>query len=301
MTAEHAFEAPACAAIELTITARPRDLGGFSVRRTLPTARRRAVGPFVFFDHMGPARFAPGHGIDVRPHPHIGLATVTYLFEGAILHRDSLGSVQKIVPGDVNWMLAGRGIAHSERTAPDDRAAGSPLHGIQSWMALPVAHEEDPPDFEHHDAAALPRLDLDGVSVDVIVGTAFGARAPTATRSPTLYAHARLPAETSLTLDTEHEERAVYVAEGSLVCDGHGLEAGTLAVLRPGQLARLESTSGARTLLIGGAPLDGERHLFWNFVSSSSERLERAKADWAAERWPLVPGDDAERIPLPPG
>jgi redox-sensitive bicupin YhaK (pirin superfamily) len=288
--------------IELVLPARERDLGGFTVRRTLPAIGRRMVGPFIFFDHMGPLSLPPGAGMDVRPHPHNGLATVTFLFDGEIVHRDSLGSLQPIRPGDVNWMLAGRGIVHSERSDPQSRARGVHAHGIQSWMALPTGDEESAPRFEHHDAAALPRVRSAGAILDVIAGTAFGARSPTTVLSPTLYVHARLEAGAPLTVDAEHAERAVYVVEGIITCDGRPFGAGTMAILRPGVAAVVTAVASARLMLIGGAPLDGPRYIDWNFVSSDKERLRRAKLAWRDDdvtQFPKVPGDEHERIPVP--
>jgi redox-sensitive bicupin YhaK (pirin superfamily) len=285
--------------VDLVIAARPRDIGGFAVRRAVPSMQRRLVGPFVFFDHMGPARFSPGEGLDVRPHPHIGLATVTYLFEGAIVHRDSLGSDQPILPGDVNWMLAGRGIVHSERTGQAERARGPQVHGIQSWVALPLDKEEVEPSFEHHSAASIPRLTRGGVSLDVIAGTAFGLRSPVSVLSPTLYVHAQLEAGATLAIDDEHEERGIYVVEGTVGCDGDPFPAGTMILLRPGVRVTVGGEGPARLMLVGGARLAGDRHVFWNFVSSSKERIEKAKGDWKEERFPKVPGDAIERVPLP--
>ncbi|WP_374466018.1 pirin family protein [Ferrovibrio sp.] len=286
-------------AVDLVITPRSRDLGeGFMVRRILPYAKRRHVGPFVFLDHMGPADFAPGHGLDVRPHPHIGLATVTYLFEGEIMHRDSLGVVQPIRPGDVNWMVAGRGIVHSERTRDELRRSGSALHGIQSWLALPQAHEETAPDFRHYPAASLPEVELPGARMRLIAGKAFGAVSPVQTFAPMFYLDAVLDDEAVLPLPEDYEERAVYVAIGVVMLDGERYEAGSMLVLRPGSRPRIAAQGPARLMLLGGAPLDGERHLWWNFVSSSKERIEQAKADWRAGRFVMVPGDP-EFIPLP--
>jgi redox-sensitive bicupin YhaK (pirin superfamily) len=285
--------------VELLIDGRPRDLGGFSVRRVLPSAARRLVGPFIFFDHLGPAELPVGEGMDVRPHPHIALATVTFLFEGEIDHRDSLGSVRTIRPGDVNWMLAGHGIAHSERSGPESRRAGVKLHGIQSWVALPTEREEAEPSFEHHPAASIPKVRLEGVTFDVIAGTAYGERSPVSVLSPTLYVHARLEAGARAPVDDEHEERAIYVVEGSVGCDGRSFQAGTMVVLRPGAKVMLESSERSRVMLVGGAKLAGERHVWWNFVSSSKERIERAKEDWQNRRFPSIPGDDVEFIPLP--
>ena len=287
------------ASIELTIEARPRDLGGFTVRRVLPSATRRLVGPFIFFDHMGPADIAPGVGFDVRPHPHIALATVTYLFDGEIVHRDSLGSVQPIRPGDVNWMVAGRGIVHSERSGDEWRRRGGRVHGIQSWVALPIADEETAPRFDHHPTSTIPRVTRGGAVLDVIAGEAFGVRAPAAVLSPTLYVHVRLEAGAILTLDDDHEERAVYVVEGTIGCDGRTVEPGTMIVLRPGVRVAVAAHGPARLMLVGGARLAGERHIYWNFVSSSQARLARAKDDWRNDRFPTIPGDDIERIPLP--
>jgi redox-sensitive bicupin YhaK (pirin superfamily) len=284
----------------VVIEARPRDLGGFSVRRALPSAARRLVGPFIFFDQMGPSDLAPGQGIDVRPHPHIALATLTYLFDGEIVHRDSLGSHQAIRPGDVNWMLAGRGIVHSERTGEALRRRGSRLHGIQSWIALPTADEESAPFFVHHPAASIPRVARPGAKIDVVVGSAYGARSPVAVCSPTLYLAARLEAGTTLPLPDEVPERAVYLLEGALASGERQLAPGSMAIFRAGPAA-VRALAPSRLVLIGGAPLDGERHIWWNFVSSRQERIERAKADWKAGRFGTVPGDDHEFIPLPEG
>src|SRR5262245_34240498 len=280
--------------IELSIEARIRSLGEFNVRRVLPAARRRMVGPFVFFDHMGPVDFPPGKGIAVRPHPHIGLATITYLFEGEIMHRDSLGFVQKIEPGAVNLMTAGSGIAHSER-APD-LSIGSRLHGIQSWVALPLEAEETEPSFIHYAATTLPEVDVEGCAVRVIVGSAFGCTSPVATYSPTLYLEVRMPSGASFTLP-HAAERAAYVAEGTALLGDEVLVDGTMVVARRGGAVTLRSAAGARVLVVGGEPL-GQRHIWWNFVSSSKERIERAKRDWAEGRLGKVPGDD-EFIPLP--
>ncbi len=301
---------PDSEAVELRIEARPRDLGGFQVRRVLPALRRRMVGPFVFFDHMGPMQLAPGAGMDVRPHPHIGLATVTFLFDGSIDHRDSLGTVQSVAPGDVNWMTAGRGIAHSERSSQAARRGGVHLHGIQSWVALPLEHEEVAPSFVHYPAAALPQVSLPGATLDVIAGAAWGVRSPVGVLWPTLYVHARLETGAQLlvaaappaagTTPHEHEERAVYVVEGSIGCEGMEAGAGTMLVLRPGVPVALEARDGAtRVMVLGGARLPEPRFVWWNFVSSSRQRLERAKADWREARFGLVPGDELERIPLP--
>jgi len=286
-------------AIETVILPRTRDLGdGFQVRRALPSMRRRMVGPCIFFDRMCPAVFGPGQGLDVRPHPHIGLATVTYLFEGEILHRDSLGTVQAIRPGAVNWMTAGRGIVHSERTPPETRASGGRLFGIQIWVALPRSEEEREPAFAHTPAEALPVVDGGGARIRVIAGRLFGARSPVRTSSELFYADAALQSGARLELTAEHEERAVFVAEGSATLEGEAFVAGQLAIIRPRQPVLIEAPRPARVLLFGGATLDGPRHIWWNLVSSSHERIEQAKADWAAGRFPKVPGE-TEFIPLP--
>jgi redox-sensitive bicupin YhaK (pirin superfamily) len=285
-------------ALETIVVPHSRDLGGFSVRRVLPAIERRMVGPFAFFDQMGPAMFDPGTGIDVRPHPHIGLATVTYLFEGEILHRDTLGSVQAIRPGEINWMTAGRGIAHSERTGPETRAAGGRLAGIQSWVALPKDDEETEPGFAHHGTAALPTVAGDGKEVRLLIGAAFGARSPVRTFSETLYADIALEAGARLAVPNGPEERALYLVEGTVAIDGEEFAPGRLLVLRPATEIVATARSAARLMLLGGALLDGPRHVWWNFVSSSHDRIEQAKADWQAGRFPAVPGD-SEFIPLP--
>jgi redox-sensitive bicupin YhaK (pirin superfamily) len=287
-----------CKALERVIVPRPRDLGGFEVRRVLPSSEQRSVGPFVFFDQMGPASFDPGRGIDVRPHPHIGLATITYLFAGTIIHRDSLGTVQPIEPGEVNWMTAGRGIVHSERSDIELRKARQKLYGIQIWVALPKPHEETAPDFNHYAASSLPRLEGDGKSVRVIAGSIFGKTSPVKAFSPLFYADAAVNPGASLVLSDEHDERAIYLLEGKLEIAGQFFEAGQLLVFSPGDEVVIEAVSAARLLLLGGDPLDGPRHVWWNFVSSSRERIEAAKADWKASRFPAVPGDN-EFIPLP--
>jgi redox-sensitive bicupin YhaK (pirin superfamily) len=274
------------------------DLGGFQVRRLLPQLRARHVGPFVFFDHMGPARFAPGHGIDVRPHPHIGLATVTYLFRGAMEHRDSLGNVQTIRPGDVNWMTAGRGIVHSERSPAAERAAGNDVHGIQTWVALPQHAEEADPDFHHHPSNMLPRFRNGDATLTLIAGTSFGEKSPVVTFSNMFYIAAEIPAGGAMVLPPEHIERAVYATNAALRVDGIDLAPTQLAVLPAGEDVEIRATASTQVMLCGGDPLDGERHLYWNFVSSSRERIERAKADWKAMRFGTVPGE-TEFIPLP--
>jgi redox-sensitive bicupin YhaK (pirin superfamily) len=271
-------------------------LGEFDVRRVLPAAERRMVGPFVFLDHMGPAVFPPGQGIAVRPHPHIGLATITYLFEGEIVHRDSLGVRQLIQAGAVNLMTAGRGIVHSER-ASDDLHLTSRLHGIQSWIALPLELEEMEPTFLHYPASSLPEMSTDGCTVRVIMGSAYGLQSPVLTYSPTLYLEAKLPESAKLELLDEAAERAVYVVSGRVAIGGNAYGEGTLALLRGGSTVPLEAETEARVIVIGGASV-GPRHIWWNFVSSSEARIERAKRDWAEMRMGRVPGDD-ELIPLP--
>jgi redox-sensitive bicupin YhaK (pirin superfamily) len=294
--AEKLSETPTAAAVELTIEPRVRSLGEFDVRRVLPAAKRRMVGPFVFLDHMGPAVFPPGHGIAVRPHPHIGLATITYLFEGEIVHRDSLGIRQLIQPGAVNLMTAGRGIVHSER-AREDVAVTSRLHGIQSWIALPLDLEETEPTFLHYPASSLPELAVDGCTVRVIIGSAYGLQSPVLTYSPTLYFEAALAANARLAVLDEAAERGIYVVAGRVEVGGEAYGEGTLAVLRGGVTVPLEAKTDARVIVIGGSSV-GPRHIWWNFVSSSEARIERAKQDWAEMRMGSVPGDD-EFIPLP--
>ncbi|MFW5876618.1 MAG: pirin family protein [Myxococcota bacterium] len=284
--------------IATIIDARPRDLGGFRVGRLLPSRARRQVGPFTFFDHMGPAVLAPGGGLDVPPHPHIGLATVTYLFEGEILHRDSLGSHQPIRPGDINWMTAGRGIAHSERTPAELRTTGFRVDGLQLWVALPLADEETAPAFHHHPADTLPALEREGARLRVLAGTAYGETSPVRTFSPLFYVDAALPAGCALPLPHEHEERAAYVTHGSVTCGAERAQPGRMLVFTPGADAVLRAESDARVVLVGGAPMDGPRHIWWNFVSSSKERIEQAKRDWKERRFPEVPGD-AGFVPLP--
>lgn len=288
----------------VVIVPRQSDLGdGFTVRRALPSAQRRTIGPYVFFDEFGPKVFGPGQGLDVRPHPHIGLATVSYLYDGSMVHRDSVGSVQTIVPGDVNWMTAGRGIAHSERSGDGARAHGGPLAGIQVWVALPAAREEAEPAFAHHPAGALPLVSEAGMQLRLIVGTLAGERSPVAVSSPMFQADLQLAAGASYHLPAEHEERAAYVASGRVQL-GRGAralrcETGRLIVFAAGDEVLLTAEAGpARLMLFGGEPLDGPRHLWWNFVSSSTERIEQAKADWFEGRFPPIPGE-SEFIPLP--
>jgi hypothetical protein len=279
---------------------RAHDIGGFEVRRALPARERQMVGPFIFFDQMGPGEFLTGKGLDVRPHPHIGLSTVTYLFEGEILHRDTLGSLQPIRPGDVNWMTAGRGIAHSERTDAAKRDRANPLYGIQSWVALPRDAEETAPAFVHHPAATLPTAEERGMRLRLVAGTGWGMEAPVAVSSPLFYADVALSPGARLPLPEEHEERGAYVVQGAAEVAGTRFEAGRMLLFRAGdRLAITAGEGGARLLMLGGAAMDGPRHLFWNFVSSSRERIEQAKADWKAGRFGVVPGDEREFIPLP--
>ena len=287
----------------IPITGKAHDLGdGFFVTRLLPQAQRRSIGPFVFFDYFGPVTFAPGKGIDVRPHPHIGLATVTYLFDGSQMHRDTLGSVQEIKPGDVNWMTAGRGIAHSERTGDDVRAAGHRMHGIQSWIGLPQADEEAPPYFQHFGVDDLPEREDKGVILRMIAGEGFGLKSPVKTFSPIFYADARFEAGGALHYPAEHEERALLIIEGELHIGKDDMEThgpGAMLALEPGEDVTLYADAPARVMLLGGAALDGPRHIWWNFVSSSKDRIERAKQEWKDGTFGTIPGDDKEFIPLP--
>lgn len=291
-------EEPAAPAIELEITARTRSIGDFDVGRVLPAPARRMVGPFVFFDHMGPAALEPGRGMDVRPHPHICLATVTYLFEGAILHRDSLGSEQVIRPGAINWMTAGRGIVHSERTPAAARPGGPHVHGLQLWVAMPRSHEESEPSFSHHPADTLPELSDRGVIARVLAGTAYGVTAPVPVASPLFYVEAQLEPGIRIEVPREHEERAFYVVSGEVTIGEATVRPRTMGVLRPGSTAVLEATQPTRLAMIGGEPLDGPRYIWWNFVASSTERIEEAAREWKEGRFPRVPGDEIEFIPL---
>jgi len=293
------------AQVEHLIEGRSRDIGGFEVRRLLPTAKRRMVGPFIFFDEMGPAEFAPGDGIEVRPHPHIGLSTLTYLFEGRLVHRDSLGIEKTITPGAVNLMTAGRGITHSERADPRDRVAGYRMHGIQTWLALPQALEDSDPDFVHHPAADLPEVTAGAARVRLIAGAAFGAISPVAMPWSTLYADIRLPAGAELALPDDVEERAVYLVTGAARLAGATLAPAGMAILSAGP-ATLLADADSHLILIGGAPMDGPRHIWWNLVASDRARIEQAKADWqasAAQQWRdsrfTLPDGESEYIPLP--
>ncbi|HMB57089.1 MAG TPA: pirin family protein [Arenimonas sp.] len=282
----------------LLIAPRMHDLGGFTVGRVLPSAQRRSVGPFVFFDHIGPAVLSGDQPVAVRPHPHIGLATVTYLWEGAMMHRDSLGSVQEINPGDVNWMTAGRGIVHSERTPERLRGIDHAFHGLQTWVALPMAHEDTEPTFAHHPKATLPMIEGDGVQLTIVAGHAFGERSPVKVLSDTLYVSIDLADGAELVIPAEHAERALYPVAGELWLDDERLPNQQLAVLDADTLPLLRSVGASRVMLLGGEPLDGPRHVWWNFVSSSKERIEQAKAHWREGRLGQVPGE-TEFIPLP--
>ncbi len=282
-----------------TIAPITHDLGGFKVHRTLPTKTRTMVGPFIFFDQMGPAELDPGQGIDVRPHPHINLATVTYLFGGAIDHRDSLGTHARIEPGAVNLMTAGHGIVHSERSPDDERAGGPLLSGIQTWLAVPEAREEMDPAFEHVEADRLPIVEGGGARARVVMGGLWGVSAPTTQYAATIYADIVLDAGGAIPIDADADERALYLTHGDAALDGVTLEPMTLYVLRPGVAATLRSRAGARVMLCGGEAFTTPRHVWWNFVSSRRDRIDQAKADWKAGRFPKVPGDSAEFIPIP--
>jgi len=295
-----------CDAIETVIVPRSRDIGAFEVRRALPVAHRRMVGPFVFFDQMGPAEFITDQGMDVRPHPHIGLATVTYLYDGGVFHRDSLGNALEIQPGAVNWMIAGNGITHSERSAPERRVAGEKLFGIQTWVALPEKDEDTDPGFEHVEEAKLPFIEGEGKEVRLILGNLYGERAPVSVFSEMFYADVVLAAGAKIPLPKDHEDRGIYVTEGEVEIAGTRFEAGRMMVFRPGDEITVTAVRPSRLMLLGGATLEGPRHIWWNFVSSSKEKLEQAKRDWAAGDWEhgrfhLPPDDKDEFIPLPEG
>jgi redox-sensitive bicupin YhaK (pirin superfamily) len=288
-----------CDALDLIIVPRTRDLGdGFAVRRALPHGRRQMVGPFIFFDHFGPVQFVAGKGMDVRPHPHIGLATVTYLFDGSIMHRDSEGHIQEIKPGAMNLMTAGRGIAHSERTLDVERAQGQSMLGLQSWIALPAGREEIAPSFQHFSAETLPTVQDTGFKARVIAGSAFGAASPVDRVSEWFYVEVALEAGAAVPLDADHEERAIYVVDGEIEIAGERFEGPRLLIFRPGDRITVRATRPARMMFLGGTALEGPRHIWWNFVSSSKERIEQAKADWKAGRFAAVP-DETEFIPLP--
>ena len=291
--------AAAADAIDLVIVPRARDIGSFEVRRALPSAERQMVGPFIFFDQFGPVLMKAGQGMDVRPHPHIGLSTVTWVYDGVIQHKDSLGFDQPIKPGELNWMTAGKGIVHSERTPPMERTAGQKVFGIQSWVALPKTHEEIAPNFEHVADAALPLLTDNGRSVRIIAGSMYGERSPVKTASDLFYADVVLEAGARLPLPAEHEERGIYISEGSLTIAGERHEAGRLLVFKPGDEITLSTETGARFMMLGGEPMDGPRYIWWNFVSSSKDKIEAAKDDWKRARFSIVPGDEKEFIPLP--
>jgi len=287
-----------CDALEFVIVPRARDIGGFEVRRALPHGKRQMVGPFIFFDQMGPVQFIAGQGIDVRPHPHIGLATVTYLFDGRIMHRDSEGNALEIMPGEMNLMTAGRGIAHSERTPGNFRQTGGAMFGIQSWIALPQAYEETDPSFQHFEAASLPVVAEGGIWARVIAGSAFGHVSPVGMLSETLYAEVVIDQGASAPLDPDHEERAIYLVEGEVEIAGDPFEAPRLLIFRPGDRITVRALRRARMMLLGGAAMEGPRYIWWNFVSSRQERIEEAKEDWRSGRFRPVPGE-TEFIPLP--
>ncbi|MFN7113821.1 MAG: pirin family protein [Alphaproteobacteria bacterium] len=285
--------------VDMVIVPRSGDIGGYEVRRALPFRGRRMVGPFIFWDQMGPGEFLTGGGLDVLPHPHIGLSTVTYLFEGAVEHRDSLGTHKIIRPGDVNLMTAGSGIVHSERTPATTRSAPSALFGIQSWLALPKPREETAPDFAHHAAADLPRLQAEGIDLRLVMGAAFGLQSPVHCDWETIYADVYLEAGAVLPLPQHTEERAVYALSGEIEIGGTVYAPQQMLVLRPGDAVQIRACSATRLMLLGGAAMDGPRFIYWNFVSSSKDRLEQAKADWRAQRFAKVPGEGADFVPLP--
>jgi redox-sensitive bicupin YhaK (pirin superfamily) len=291
-------DAHSCDAIEQVIIPSARDLGGFSVRRALPSVGKKMIGPFIFFDQFGPAEFLLGQGMDVRPHPHIGLSTVSYLFDGEIFHRDSLGSSLPIRPGAVNLMTAGRGIVHSERTAPELRHAPQKMFGIQTWLALPKSHEESNPGFLHVGADDLPVIRGEGKRVRLIMGSLYGETSPVPFPHDTFYAEAVLAPGAVLPVDAEYEERGIYIVSGEIDIAGDSFGPGRLLVLKPGDRISVLALTNARLMLLGGEPMDGPRHLWWNFVHSSKERIDQAKADWKQGRFDSVPGED-EFIPLP--
>jgi len=284
--------------IRNTLKPHVKDIDGLAVRRLLPSAVQKMVGPFIFFDHMGPAQFRPGEGIDVRPHPHIGLATVTYLFDGAIMHRDSLGCEQRITPGDVNWMTAGHGIVHSERSPDQERGTARGLHGIQTWIALPQADEGTEPAFAHHPKATLPVLQWPDVELRLIAGTGWGERSPVKTFSPMFYGAVTARGAAQFEIPAEHEERAIYVIDGEVIAGGSPVTQLTIAVFEPGTAVAIACPGPARLMVFGGAPLDGDRFIHWNFVASSRELIEDARTRWREQRFPRVP-NETEFIPLP--
>jgi redox-sensitive bicupin YhaK (pirin superfamily) len=288
-----------CDALDLVIIPRTRDLGdGFEVRRALPHGKRQMVGPFIFFDHFGPVQFVSGQGMDVRPHPHIGLATVTYLFDGSIMHRDSEGNIQEIQPGAMNLMTAGRGIAHSERTPDVPRANGQKMLGLQSWIALPKDREEIAPTFQHYGADSLPSVQDTGFTARVIAGSSFGVASKVDMVSPWFYVEVALEAGKSVPLDPDHEERAIYVVDGTVEIAGDRYEGPRMLIFRPGDRITVRATRPTRMMFLGGTALEGPRYVWWNFVSSSKERIEQAKEDWKSGRFEAVP-DETEFIPLP--
>ncbi|MCE9596598.1 MAG: pirin family protein [Spirochaetia bacterium] len=287
-------------ALELVIEARERKITEhFTVRRLLPIAKRRTVGPFIFFDHMGPVDLSPEDSSDVLPHPHIGLATVTYLFEGEIFHRDSVGSAVAIRPGDINWMTAGKGIVHSERVTPEEIGKRRKLHGLQLWVALPKEHEEMDPDFEHHDADSLPATERNGVSLRILAGSAYGFTSPVKILSPLFYVDAMIPEGRELEITNEYAERAVYVVAGSISHNGMDYGSGNMLVFPSDSKSCIKASQDSRVMLLGGPPVDGPRQIYWNFVSTSRERIEQAKNDWRERRFPAIPGDNVEFVPLP--
>jgi redox-sensitive bicupin YhaK (pirin superfamily) len=288
-----------CDALELLIVPRSVDLDDFAVRRALPHSARRTVGPFVFFDHFGPAEFKAGRGLDVRPHPHIGLSTLTYLYDGEIIHRDTLGMHVPIHPGEVNWMTAGRGIVHSERTAPARRVAGEPLHGLQLWVAMQAKDEEIEPSFAHHGGDALPVVNGDGKTARIVAGRMFGARSPLDTFIDAVCVDVALEAGAKLPLDVDYEERALYVSSGEIDIAGDRFGAGRMLIFRPGDRITAQALAPSRIAIVGGAALDGPRYVWWNFVSSRHARIEQAKQDWKNGLFGKVPGDEIEFIPLP--
>lgn len=294
-------DAFSCDAIELMVIPNAKDIGGFEVRRALPTAKRRLVGPFIFFDRMGPAILRADQALDVRPHPHIGLSTVTYLFDGKIKHRDSLGTEMVIEPGDVNLMTAGRGIVHSERSPEEVRGHPTSISGLQTWLALPDSKEEIAPLFENTSRSVLPEFDAEGASGRVVIGRFQGLNSPVTGHSETLYADIRLAAGASIQIPADAEERAIYVLDGHVVIAGDRFPADRLLVFRPGDEIVVSSENGAHFMLFGGASLGSQRYIWWNFVSSSKERIEQAKQEWKTRRFDIVPGDEEEFIPLPEG
>lgn len=290
-----------CRSIELVIEPRAHELGGLTVRRALPVREKRSVGPFVFFDQMGPDVLAPGQAIDVRPHPHIGLSTLTWLFDGSIMHRDSLGYEQEIKPGEINWMTAGSGIVHSERSVQEGLDQERDLFGLQIWMALPVKDEETDPSFQHYPAEQIPTYEKDGIEAKIVAGSMWGLRSPVSVYSETVYVDIRLSGGHGMTIDAEYEERALYPLEGSLKIDGEVFGVGQMIVLKEGRDVSVSSDEGCHFTLLGGAKLDGKRFMFWNFVSSRRERINQAKLDWKEGRFAKVINDEEEFVPLPEG